>query len=208
MSDGYSLPPKKARTSRRVGGLFLLIGALMAVFTVAGSVVPGSYFNCDAEQRCISGTDPANLLPDEVHAELDRAPQARRHFDRWVAEPAVRVGLGALVLLELGPMTILLIAVGMTLRRLGRQQRDALAHALPWLRHASRAAIALALSRLVVPLANGALLYNGLGRPDIVLPPINLANTLVLLLFTAAVRAMIWALEAGIRAERELADFV
>ena len=208
MSDGYSLSPRKARTSRRIGILFLFIAAVMGAGTIAGAAVPGIYWNCDSEQRCTGGTDATNLLPDETRLMLGSAPEARNKYLAWMEKPAVHAGLAALILLEYAPMTILLLAVGMALRRLGERKHNALTLTLSWLRRASRAAIALAVARLIVPLPTAILLYQGLDQPDIVLPRIDLSNTLVLLLLTGTVRAVIWALEAGIRAERELADFV
>ncbi|MEH3041417.1 MAG: hypothetical protein PGN21_15315 [Sphingomonas paucimobilis] len=208
MFDGYSLPPKKARTSRWMGMLFLLIAAVMGVGTIVGAAAPGIYWNCDSEQRCTGGTDATNMLPDETRLMLNRDPEARGKFLAWMAKPGAHAGLAALILLEFVPMMILLFSVGMALRRLGERKRNALTLTLPWLRRASRAAIALAVARLIVPVPTAILLYQGVNQDDIVLPRIDLSNTLVLLLLTVAVHAVIWALEAGIRAERELADFV
>lgn len=188
--------------------LFLLIAAMMGVGTIVGAAAPGIYWNCDSEQRCTGGTDATNMLPDETRLILNRDPVARGKFLAWMAKPGVHAGLAALIFLEFVPMMILLFSIGMALRRLGERKRHALTLALPWLRRASRADIALAVARLVVPVPTAILLHQGVDQDDIVLPGIELSNTLVLLLLTIAIHAVIWALEAGIRAERELADFV
>lgn len=208
MSDEYSLPPKKARTSRRVGVLFLVIATLLGVMTIVAAAAPGLYWNCDSEQRCAGGADAANLLPDETLARLKSDAEARGRFDRWVAEPGVRAGLAAIVLLGSGPMAVLFLAVGMALRRLGQKRHHALADALPWLRRASRAAVTLAVARILCPVLQAALLYKGVGGSRALSSPIQLDSALLFLLLAFAAYATIWALEAGIRAERELADFV
>lgn len=202
------MPPKKARTSRRVGGLFLFIAAVLGVLTIVAAAAPGPYWNCDGEQGCHGGADAANLLPDETLTELNSNPTARHRFDAWVAKPGIRVGLAAVVLLQSGPMPVLLLAVGMALRRLGQKRRNALADALPWLRRASRAAIILAVARVLAPIFQSLLLVNGFDHPEVLTPPIMVETTLLLLMLAFAAYATIWALEAGIRAERELADFV
>ncbi|KQM28915.1 MULTISPECIES: hypothetical protein [unclassified Sphingomonas] len=188
--------------------LFLVIAALLGVMTIVAAAAPGPYLNCGGEQRCRSGADAANLLPDETLARLKRDTKSRGQFDRWVAEPGVRVGLAAIVLLESGPMAVLFLAVGMALRRLGQQRHHALAEALPWLRRASRAAITLAVARIVCPVLQAGLLYNGVGGSTALSNPIQVDTAFLLLLLAFAAYATIWALEAGIRAERELADFV
>ncbi len=208
MPDGYSLPPKKARTSRGVGALFLFFAAVMAVLTIVAAAAPGPYWHCGSEQDCRVGADAANLLPDETLTKLNSNPTARRRFDAWVATPGIRVGLAAVMLLESGPMPVLLFAVGMALRRLGQKRRNALADALPWLRRASRAAIVLAVARVLAPILQSLLLANGFDHPEVLTSPIMVDMTLLLLMLAFAAYATIWALEAGIRAERELADFV
>lgn len=208
MSDGFSLPVKKARTSQRVGLLFLLIAAILGMATVAGSIVPGLSFQCDMPQPCQAITDPASLLPEEARAALIRDPAAHGHYAAWVAKPAVSVGLAGLNLLEYGPVSFLFVAVGLALRRLGERREHVLAHALPWLRLASQAAIVLALARLFVGGLRSALLYPGLDHGDTMRFPLDVNGMTLPLLLAFGVYTTVWALEAGIRAERELADFV
>lgn len=188
--------------------LFLCIAALMGALTIVAAAAPGPYWNCGSEEGCRAGADAANLLPDETLTKLNGNPPARRRFDAWVTTPGIRIGLAAVVLLESGPMPVLLFAVGMALRRLGQKRRNALADALPWLRRASRAAIVLAIARVVAPILQSLLLANGFDEPEVLTSPIMVETTLLLLMLAFAAYATIWALEAGIRAERELADFV
>ena len=188
--------------------LFLCLAALLGVLTIIAAAVPGPYWNCGSGQDCRLGADAANLLPDETLTKLNRDPTARRRFDAWVATPGIRIGLAAVVLLQSGPMPVLLFAVGMALRRLGQKRRNALADALPWLRRASRAAIVLAIAHIIAPIFQSLLLANGFAQPEVLTPPIMVEMTLLLLMLAFAAYATIWALEAGIRAERELADFV
>lgn len=188
--------------------LFLCIAAVLGVLTIIAAAAPGPYWNCGSEQGCRGGADAANLLPDETLTKLNRDPTARRRFDAWVATPGIRIGLAAVVLLQSGPMPVLLFAVGMALRRLGQKRRNALADALPWLRRASRAAIVLAIAHIIAPIFQSLVLANGFAQPEVLTAPIMVEMTLLLLMLAFAAYATIWALEAGIRAERELADFV
>ena len=90
----------------------------------------------------------------------------------------------------------------------GERRGHVLARALPWLRLASKAAIALALARLFVGGLRSALLYPGLDHAESVRFSIDLNGMTLPLLLAFGVYTTVWALEAGIRAERELADFV
>lgn len=191
-----------------MGALFLIIAALFGMMTIVAAAAPGPYWHCDSEHRCTGGADAANLLPDETLAGLKSDTEARDQFDQWVAKPGVRVGLAGIVLLQSGPMAILFLAVGMALRRLGQKRHHALADALPWFRRASRAAVTLAVARILCPVLQAGLLYNGVGGAKALSDPIELDSALLLLLLAFAAYATIWALEGGIRAERELADFV
>lgn len=208
MVGGFSLPATKARTSQRVGLVFLLLAAILGMATVAGSLVPGASAQCDLPQPCRGTSDPTVLLSAEERAALARDPAALGHYVAWVARPDVRVGLAGLTLLEQGPVVFLFVAIGSALRRLGERREHVLARALPWLRSASRAAIVLALVRLFEGGLRSALLYPGLDHPDTLRFPLDLNGMTLPLLLAFGFYTTVWALEAGIRAERDLADFV
>ncbi len=194
--------------SRRVGLLFLLLAAILGIAAVAGSIVPGLSLQCDLPQPCRDTSDPAHLLPEETRAALARDPAAHTRYDAWVARSDVRAGLAGLNLLEQGPVIFLFLAIGLGLRRLGERRKQVLARALPWVRRASRAAIVLGFAHLIVGGLRSALLYPGLAPAGGLQFPLDVNGVALPLLLALGVYTTVWALEAGIRAERDLADFV
>lgn len=185
--------------------MFLFVAAFWGVVMIAGMSTPGLSVSCDAPQPCHGKSDPMTLLGDEERDVIAHDPAARMRLDAWIARPGVRVGLAGLVLLGFSPVIWLFVAVGLALRRLGERRDDVLARALPWLKQGSRAAIALTIARLLEPSLKSALLSPGTAHLRF---PIDLNDMILPLLLAFAAYATAWALEAGIQAQRDLADFV
>lgn len=207
-SSTFSLSRKRARTTRWVGTAFLLVALILAVFTTAAAVSPGISMHCGPEAQCRDVSDTTSILPEAARAAVLGDPVAHRHYDNWLAKPGVRTGLAAINLFQFGPMIFLFLSVGAALRAMGRQGGQGLERALPWLRHASRAAILLAVAQLLVRFLRSALLYAGMDRPELLDFTIDFNAMLLPLLMASAAYATVWALQAGIRAERDLASFV
>lgn len=102
----------------------------------------------------------------------------------------------------------LYVAVGLTLWRLGSQSDDVLARALPWLKRAASAALAWAVAQPITDSLRTMLLYPGTPTGPSWYIAIDLTVAGPTLLLAIAAYATAWALEAGIRAERDLAGFV
>lgn len=205
--DSYSLPPRKARLCRLAGAMFLAWAALTGLGALSSGLYPGPRVQC-GEDGCAASSRPSLLLDDDDRELIQASPAIERAFDAHARRPLVRAGVAGIMLIDLGPFAALLLAVGLALRRLGRGGDDALPRALFWLRRASQAAMLWAVTR---PLADSLMesLLSG-GGPEgaqwrISFDPGDIGVALSL---GVAAYAAVWALEAGLRAQRDLADFV
>lgn len=207
MQDSYSLPPYKARICRRAGRAFLFVAILWGIVIVPQAAVPGWTIACEMEQGCLQQPEVTALLPERAQAAIQRDTKATADLASYVARPMVHVGLAALVLGEEGLMVFLLLAIGLALHRLGSRENHALAGALPWLKRGAAASLLWAIAQPLAGMVRAILLFPALpdGARSI---SIDLTVAGPALLLAIAAYAVAWALEAGIRAERDLASFV
>lgn len=207
MPDTYSLPARKSRICRIAGAAFLFLAACSLLGALSAGLAPGPNLLC-GEAGCRWTLQPARLLGDDQRAAVTASPAAERRFDAYAAQPLVRVGLAGVMLIRNGPFAVLLLCVGLALRRLGAHAGDPLADALPWLRLASLAAIASAFAGPIGQSLLGSLLSRGtpMGAHWIVVADFNEVGTALLL--AVAAYATAWALEAGVGAQRDLDSFV
>jgi hypothetical protein len=208
MKDSYWLPPRKAWVCRALGAVFLFSAAVMVVVVVFAGLTPGASPYCEVGGRCVWKAQPTLLLSEEVRLEVGATPKAQRAFDAYVARPDVRLGLAGIQAINLAPFAFLLLGVGLALRRLGGSSADTLARALKWLRLASLAAGAWALTNPIYESLVDTLLSAGTPSGPQTQIWINLANIAGGLLLACAAYATIWALEAGLAARRDLDRFV
>lgn len=206
--DSYSLPLRKARVCRVAGIIFLLVATLWGVATVAQSIIPGWSISCSGGQGCRQGADLIGLLPNSEQASVSGSPAAGARFATYVARPSVRVGLAGLALLDEGFLVFLFVSVGLTLRQLGGHDQHALAQALPWLKRGAFAAVLWAGAQPLTDSLRAMLLFPGTPSGASWYIALDLTVAGPALLLAIAAYATVWALEAGIRAERDLADFV
>ena len=104
-------------------------------------------------------------------------------------------------------MVFLLLAIGVTLSRLGRLGHQVLAGALPWLRRGALAGLLWAIAQPLADAVRAILLFPVMpsaGRSI----PLDLTIAGPALLLAVAAYAVAWALDAGVQAERDLATFV
>ena len=205
MTDSYFLPERKARICRRFGALFLAAAAYWAVGTVTGMVAPGLRVVCDVPAPCRANADPVVLLTEDEQAEVARDPALRRHADAQAARVGVRVGLALVGFAADAPVVVVLLAVGLALRRLGTRGDRVLMRAVAWLKLASRAAVIWTVVQILHRGFRSFLIWWG---SDYLRFPIDLNHVPLPLLLSIGAYATAWALEAGLRAERDLADFV
>jgi hypothetical protein len=208
VSNSYSLPSKNARVCRIAGIVFLLVAAMWGVGTMIQSIVPGWSLSCGNERGCRQGADLIGLLPDAEQAAVSGHPAADARFAAYVTRPSVRAGLAGLTLFDEGFLVFLFVAVGLTLRRLGGRGGHVLARALPWLRRGALSAVLWAVAQPLTDSLRAMLLFPGTPSGASWYIALNLTIAGPALLLAIAAYATAWALEAGMRAERDLADFV
>lgn len=207
MKDGYSLPPSKSWICRWAGAIFLFSAAAFALGTVLLGVFPGPKAHC-GESGCHWSVRPSTLLDDDVMKSVQASPAAERRFDAYAMRPLVRAGIAGVTALDDGLFALILLCAGMALRQLGGRHGEPLARALPWLRRASFAAIVWAIGRPLSDSLMTTLLSPGTldgGQWTITLDLADIGGALMLAL---AAFATVWALEAGLRAQRDLDRFV
>lgn len=208
MSEGYLLPVSKARFCRIGGAAFLIVAILWGMAAAVQAAVPGWSLACSDEHGCLQATDPATLLSEQERTDLLNTPDTEKQFAAYVAQPAVRAGLAALTSAEEGFMVFMFVSVGVTLRRLGERGTQVLAQALPWFKRGAMAALLWAIAQPVTDSLRMMLLYPGTSKGPSWSVGIDFTIAGPALLLAIAVYATAWALEAGVRAQRDLADFV
>lgn len=208
VSKGYSLSSRKVRVCRFVGTAFLIVALLWAVAATAQALAPGWSFSCDADRPCRQWADPTALLREPDRAAVAGDPAAQARFAAYVDRPIVRAGLGALVAADEGLLVVLLAAMGMTLLRLGGRGDQVLARALPWLKRGALAGLLWAIAQPVTDSLRAMLLSPGTPAGASWFIGIDLTVAGPALLLAIAAYTVAWALEAGVRATRDLADFV
>ncbi|MHA6722614.1 hypothetical protein [Sphingomonas sp. RS2018] len=207
MSDTYSLPPRKARICRIAGAVFWFCAACSLLTTISVAIVPGPVFNC-VNGPCRWTIQPARLLDDDERAAVTATPVKEARFDAYVARPTTRFGLLGIAIVQKGPFALLLLGVGVALRRLGADHGHPLADALPWLRRASIAAMLTAISSLIGDSLMQSLLSIGTpGGPHWIVS-VDLLPIATAMMLAVAAYATVWGLEAGVQAQRDLAEIV
>jgi len=209
MSDSYHLPPLKARICRIAGAVFLLIALLRLIFLTTWMIGPAPALYVDG-----SGfewkSEPLTLLDEADRATLAASPSQARRFVAYTTRWQTRWMLAAIVQLQRIPFIVLIASVGIALLRFGGSGGDPLAQAVPWLRRASIAAILCALAVPFVDSLTATVLGPGLPdyEGDIYFTVLDFANVYSVLMLAIGAYAAIWAIEAGLKAQRDLADFV
>ncbi len=207
MQNGYWLPPRKALWCRLAGSLFILSAAVMLVVIAFAGLTPGASPVCD-ERGCIWNMRPTALLDRDVRLTVEATPATRQRFDAYVARPGVRLALAAADAIDSLPFGVLLLCIGVALRQMGKGSADALARALPWLRRASLAAIVWTILSPFYDTAVESILSPGTPTGPTIQFFIYGSSIAIGALLATAAYVAIWALEAGLRAQRDLADFV
>lgn len=207
MPDSYSLPPRRARIVRAAAALFVLAGVASLALTVATMIRPGLDIRCGST-GCADRTTLIEHIPAEDRPAVEASPTTRTRFAAHVARPAVRAGLAGVELIDGLPFAALMLTVSVGLRRLAARRGGDLASALPWFRRASIAALAMVVARPLARSLEAMILYPGTPVGPMWYAEVEFVRLGFDLLLALAAMAVAWALEAGSRAERDVAAFV
>ncbi len=203
MPNAYFLPAAKARTCRISAWVFTAFAAIVALASISVAVFPGPTFDC-VKHGCAPQSDATRLVEEDQRPALVASPQARAAFDAYVDRPSVRAWLFVGAVIKGLPFAALLLALARTLRRLAAP--DPLAAALPWLRRASQVAIVAAIAD---PIGHSIVQTTlSIGTPGGFQIPIDLTSALFNLCLALVFRITAWALEEGVKAQRDLAEIV
>jgi hypothetical protein len=210
MKYGYFLPVEKARRCRLAGMMFLIAAAVIPIVIAFAGLTPGAQPICGGDYGlgCVWNARATTLLPEETRMGIEISPSARARFEAYVARVDVRIGLAAIEAINLLPFMALLGSIGIALRRLGGSGADTLEQALRWLRRASLAAVVWTLSDFVYESVLETWLSPGTPSGFEVVTTVMLAPIAGGLLLAFAAYAAVWAVEAGLSAQRDLERFV
>ncbi|WP_448661910.1 hypothetical protein ACG3SL_14635 [Sphingomonas sp. CJ20] len=208
MQDSYWLPPRKAARCRVLGALFLIAALVMAPVIAFAGLTPGAKPYCGGGDGCVWKAEPTMLLAQEVRVLVIASPEAQARFETYVARPEIRLGLAGVEAVSKLPFAVLLFSVGLALRRLGGRGAGTLPQVLRWLRRASIAAIFWALTDPLYQSLLESLLSGGTPTGPVWQTSIYLAQMAAPLLLAIAAYAAVWAIEAGLQAQRDLDSFV
>lgn len=189
--------------------MFLMLAGLTAIGSSMWLIGPAPIIYID-ENGFRWKSEPLTLLDEEDRAIVAVSSANERRFTAYVADLHVRLMLAAIKSLSSLPFVCLVLGVGLALRRLGGRKDDPLAYALPWLRRASVAAILWALSMPLVDSLTATVLAHGLPNDDFgfYFAIEDWTDVCGALMLAVAAYSTIWALETGLRAQRDLDDFV
>lgn len=208
MQDVTLLPPRKAMLCRYIGVIFLLAALVMPFVILTAGVTPGANPYCGGGHGCAWKAQPSLLLEEDVRLEVATTAATQQRFEAYAARRDVRIGLAMVDAIDSLPFGLMMLSVGLALRRLGGPAHDALPQALRWLRRASAAAILWSLAQPVYETLLTMLLSPGTPAGPTITTILYLGTIARGLLLALAAYATIWALEATLRAQRDLAEFV
>lgn len=207
MSDSAELTPKRARIARIFAGFFLLVAMVSLAGAVVASTYPGLKIGCGST-GCFRQTKPIALAPEDVRPDLAVSADARTAFANHVNRSDVRLGLASTYLIGALPFVLLMTSVGLALRKLAARRGNDLGEAVPWLRRGALAALVMAPATPVAESLRAMILYPGTPAGPMWSFEIDFVGLALNLLLAGAAVAVVWALDAGDRAEREAASFV
>jgi hypothetical protein len=207
MFDAYSLSLRRARIAR-IAALFLLVGLASIIGIIGLATHPSGLAVHCGPRGCVDRTSLIELAPEDARPALEASRPAQAMFARHVDRLSVRLGLGAVLMIQGLPFAALMLAVGFALRRLAARKGDDLASAMPWLRRAAIAALLMAVAIPVGDSLEAMILFPGTPSGPMWYVEVDFRRLLFDLLLAFAAFAVVWVLDAGSRAERDVAAFV
>lgn len=200
----------RGRLCRALGYAFGLAAMTHVASLVIAGLAPRFLSTVIACRRggCALTGSAAGLLPDGMRGAGMATPDAAAVLERYLALPVVRAQFLATQLAIDLPMIGLLVAVAIGVHTLGQRRGDDVAHALAWFR---RGAVLALIAALLVPVAESfrALLVHRAFDPAARFTlSVEVETSMLNVLLALVALAVTWALAAGVKAERELAEIV
>lgn len=210
MSYGYTLSLGQARICRIAAFTFLAAGLIRAAVVLAPFTIASAH---GLDVKCMNGScyvaeRPDLLLPEEERAAVTASREATARLAAYTARPEIRAGLTAIDIVESSPFIALMLCVAAAVWRLGARQDDDLDRALPWLRRASIGALGVAVVLPFTQSIRAMMLFPATPSGPSWYFAIDFGPFLVGVLLAFAAFIVTWAIAAGSRARRDVAEFV
>ena len=209
MPDEYDLPPSRARACRWAALFFGLIAAIALAAPIALLAITGdplTNWQCGSDRDCAFENGALAALDDEVRAQVAASPSAQESFADPLDRVPIHGGLALLSILSSLPFAALMFGVAMALRSFGTSR--GIPAAIKWLRLVAWAALAAALAPPIIGLLQSVLLLPGTPYGPGYAIEVEGGPLLLHCLLAFATMALVWALDAGHSAQRDLAEIV
>ena len=209
MQNSYDLPPRKALACRWASAFFALIAIIafatpIAIIAMTGD--PMAKWVCNTAGDCGFVDGSRAFLDAEELQAMSASPAAAERFADYVKQWPIEIGGAVLSVLSTLPFALLMFAVAMALRAFGTAR--GIASGIRWMRLAGWAAIGAALASPLIGLLWSVLLLPGTPHGPGFRIEIDSGPLMLHLLLAFASFAVVWALDAGLRAQRDLAEIV
>lgn len=209
MRDEYALTPRKGLVCRGVAAFFALVAviALTApLITLALTGNPLAEWRCGTDGVCGFRDGALTSLDEEERAAIAASPEAAKRYAEHLARAPIWAGLAVLSVIAGAPFAALMFGAAMALRSFGTSQ--GIGGAIGWLRLTALAALVAAIAPPLVSLLRNVLLLPGTPYGPGWAIEIEGGPLLVDTLLAVALLAVVWALDAGHRAQRDLSEIV
>lgn len=209
MTYGYSLTLRQARICRIAAGLLLAIAILQAAALLFAMAAPNTAlrWHCGGA-GCTVATFPELGLTAEQLAEAGAAPGDSAGLVDRLDRPWIRLAQAGLAFVGGLPLAALLFCVAAALWRLSARGGDDLSRALPWLLRASVWTLVYALVPPLAAIASVSLLLSAIGPQFMFMAELDVKALLMNLLLASVAFTVTWAIAAGNRAQRDIAEIV
>lgn len=209
MQNSYDLPARKAQACRWAGAFFALVAAIALatpIVVIALTGDPMAQWRCSTQGDCGFTGGSLAFLDAEERSAIASSPAAAERFAEHVSRWPIRLGEATLSILSPAPFATLMFGVAMSLRAFGTAR--GIAGAIGWMRLTAWAAVIAAIAPPIIGLLHSVLLSPGTPRGPGYQIEIDGGPLLLHLLLAFASFAVVWALDAGRRAQRDLAEIV
>ena len=209
MTYSYSLTPGQARICRVAAGLFLAMAILQAAALLFAMASPNAAlrWHCGTAGCTAAAFPDLGLTPEQL-AEAGAAPEDSAGLVERLHRPGIRLAQACLAFAGGLPLAALLFCVAAALWRLSARGGDDLSRALPWLLRASVCTLVYALVPPLVAMARVSLLLSAIGPQFVFMAELDVKAFLMNLLLASIAFTVTWAIAAGNRAQRDLAEIV